>query len=145
MIDIKDIEQDLIDYANSQEREWWERYGKKKYEEYKANPGGHRYYSWSRPKSQPEEYNTLEDALSSGVASFLENTTDRTINGHTYTTENVTGGEDQGSYYRIVFLVDGELFAVEGSYDSEDGVSWWGAEIHRVVAETRTITVYERV
>lgn len=139
----EDIIVDLINLAQKWENEWWEKTGKKRYEEYVSNPSSRSKYYFP-PRSAPQHYENLSDALH-GTADWLEKCDETLPSGRHYKGEAVIGGENCGPIYEIVFWVDDRLFKVDGSYDSQDGISWWCAGIEEVQKKQKVIDVYESI
>ena len=58
-------------------------------------------------------------------------------------------GERENEYYNVVFShVDSDTYySIQGSYDSQDGVSYWGGymDFHQVKSVEKTITVWKSV
>lgn len=63
------------------------------------------------------------------------------------TVVDTVGGEGQGDKCHVVIRVErtGQLFLFEGCYNSYEANEWYDTDVHEVVPDTETITVYRQV
>jgi len=150
MTTVEDVKQELIEYANISEQEWWEESGKQTRAEWeeKQRKGEIRssYTGWYyQPKKEPDTYERIDNGSMRHISSLIEYSGGVGPHGRTYDNVDVVGGENCGPIFSIIFKVDDELFELTGSYDSQEGIDWGWPELSKVKPVEKTITVYERM